>query len=470
MKYWCCCWIVVILLFCLFVYINEKKERLFKENFNTVDDIVCNKDTIVFYADEYINKQNVLYETHYKKCSDYTSTVDTLDVSPTNQHIILTDINNMLTSLNETLENTKASEINRRSLSNQYNNELSASNATLFSNSNTHFNRIEDLNDINDLYGSMDYIQTQVNALSNLDGLILNDLCSEILNNEGDYKTTCSLISQEDFSRDKLESMINTYVLHIPKLSTAYILALKTWITYNQVSSILEINQDQATIRDLLNNAIDKYNSTMEAFKSTEESMFKTMKVYQKFKSNFYHTNSNDTNREQRKAISISQASLVDYVGVTVFSINNDTDGYAYNPLISDAYRFMEEYLFSSCDLSINIDGEGNHFIRPGDSLICKNISIPNREEARADNIEDNTDFQVVERNIDGCSGSPTDEACVEKQQSKFIKSGIEYIFRRSFPRNVVKDVSLEQMTMKKDVDKNLMNVFLKKMFDQSSS
>jgi hypothetical protein len=388
----------------VFDYFNRNRFSLIEP---FVVPVNCSPDNMRLYEQD-----RGLYEDEYNQCFKITSIRDVdgpqLDTEQSRlerANKALTYQLSQLTSEHETLSNnitlSNAELVSRSNI----NTQLTQCNIYLNSeNSN--------LTSISNLLLDMDALQGTYDSLSNLEYTIIGEMCTQMLNGD----SNCGVTQKEDFTKDKLQEILQAHIRMIPYLSESYLLAVKLWIAYNKAEGLV-----MDTDRE---HAIDSYNSTLDTLKAAEKSMYNVKVLYNLYKSNLYYTSSNASNAN----FSLSNND-------EVFDISYTGNQYMYTSnSLSDTYN----KLFETC--SNNIESTSNIFIIT--DLECASSNYDDMIES-----------------ISNC----TDRPDCERAQSSNVQSGLEYIYRNEFSRD---DVNLyPTSTSKNTVDDNIINMFISKVF-----
>ena len=403
--------IIILVLLCIFYYVNTKRTRVI-EQFNDVTG--CLKDQ------ELVNG-----------LCQYKTGVEIEMVPLSTELINLIDLNidltgqlSNLTESNTTLSNTLSNSEDRRDALAVTNSNLTQSNADLTE-------TVSNYQSISNLLGEMDALQLKVNALSDLENTIVNEMCSNL--DIDSSSSNCSLISIEKLTKEKLQNVLQEHINMIPSLSKSYILAVKLWIAYKKACGndcLVEVTNSNML------EAKEAYDDTMRNLKAGEQSMYTVKELYSLYNSNFYYTNIESNAAD----FTLSNASS-NYNIVFVGSSNYKYDDYN----IEDPYSKLFETCTSSNTLSRDL-ADSNIFDVEG--VICAS-----------------SNYSEIVETISNCFNR---DEC-QKEQNSNIQSGLEYIYRDQFHRvyiNGYSDTNDASSDQKNQVDENIIKTFLYKVFN----
>ena len=282
----------------------------------------------------------------------------------------------------------------------------------------------------------MDSYQEKINKLTELEDTINSQLCDEM-------QQKCSLYEMEDFTKEKLEEILQNHIDTIPYLSKAYILAVKMWVAYQKASgdrALIEITDP------VMEYAMKSYTDTINLLKRAEESMYKVRELYKLNKDLFYYTTA-------------AEAASNSTIQLNVFESSNQieitfSNEFVYNPSQSITGSDYDT-LFSTCGSSNNIQetislGTGR-FSTMDIWTVTPNCSSSNYAN-------------IIENGIDNCDIGSNREDCV-REQNPAVESGLEYIYRSKFSRSDINS-STDLPENKNDVDILIANAFLNKVFN----
>lgn len=400
----------------------NKKRKDIVEKF-VEETIQCTHENMREYTNQYINNSNVLYKDRYEKCTDTTSTVvipSRLEVDPLEelmeQHSKLSDSNDSLTDERDTL-NSNISD------SNSILTDLSDRNSNLNDSNNQLSNQQSNLESISNMLNEMDNYQLRINKLNSLETIITGQVCDEM-----GVNSNCGLIHSEHFTKEELQRVLQVHIDNLSGLSEAYIMAVKLWVAYKKASSgtdqLIDIPNSN------LSSALSSYDTTMDTLKEAEQSMYTVKKLYEHYKSNFYYTQSNNSNA------TITLSNVPDDVEISFGSnysyTNTDQDNDDYNTL------------FETCTNSTTQTNSNNYDIS---GIECSSSNYA---------------AEILET-ISNCTNR---NDCVREQDSN-VKSGLESIYRKKFTRDFVLNYTTSETspTVKTDVDKKIAHKFLEKVF-----
>lgn len=399
----------------------NKKRKDIVEKF-VEETIQCTHENMREYTNQYINNSNVLYKDRYEKCRDTTSTVvipSRLEVDPLEelmeQHSKLSDSNDSLTYERNTLSNNHSD-------SNSILSDLSDTNSNLNNSNNQLSNQKSNLESISNMLNEMDNYQLRINELNSLETIITGQVCDEM-----GVNSNCGLIHSEHFTKEELQRVLQVHIDNLSGLSEAYIMAVKLWVAYKKASSgtdqLIDIPNSN------LSSALSSYDTTMDTLKEAEQSMYTVKKLYEHYKSNFYYTQSNNSNA------TITLSNVPDDVEISFGSnysyTNTDQDNNDYNTL------------FETCTNSTTQTNSNNYDIS---GIECSSSNYA---------------AEILET-ISNCTNR---EECVREQGSN-VKSGLESIYRKKFTRDFVLNYTTSEGSgTKTDVDKKIAHKFLEKVF-----
>lgn len=419
----------IILLFGagIFMYLNKcrtAKIETFVEGVLKHDPTQCD-----YYIQEYETKSNSEFRDAYLRCTEHISTVETELGSLLNSadlidaHDMLTETNsNLLASNQELNSNLAASNSNYATLSN-YNVELTAQHAGLTA-SNSNLETISNLLDVMDVY------QSRIDSLSNLEAEITTQVCTEM-------SQYCGLQSIETLTKDALQGFLQNHIDIVPKLSKAYILAVKMWIAYQKAGGgtnpLVDNDSDPKMIA-----ARNAYNNTITLFNTVETSMYSVVQYFSLYKDNFYYT---------IHAAAASNSTITLTNGSDNITIPFNSNVYSYN-----ANEYVYDTLFQTCTSSntqSHIEGSSN----------------PEKYTYSVEASCASSNYAEIIENISDCSDR---ETCV-KEQSSNVQSGLEYIYRSGFSRDTINnDYSTDDdfSNVTTDVDEKIIKTFLHRVFN----
>lgn len=412
----------------IFMYLNKcrtAKIETFVEGVLEHDPTQCD-----YYIQEYETTSNSEFRDAYLRCTEHISTVETELGSLLNSadlidtHYMLTETkSNLLASNQELNSNLTDSNNYYESLSNS-NVQLTAQHAGLTaSNSN--------LETISNLLNVMDNYQLRINSLSNLEAEITNQVCTEM--SEG-----CGLQSIETLTTDKLQEVLQNHIDIVPKLSKAYILAVKMWIAYQKAGGG---GDDETRLIDAedsnMQDAIQSYDNTIELFKTVETSMYSVVQYFSLYKDNFYYTT--HAAAESNSTITLSNI----HNGEDITIPFNSNDNYVYS--FDDVYDKLFETCTSSNTRS-NVEGSSN----------------PEKYTYSVEASCASSNYAEIIESISNCSDR---DNCV-KEQSSNVQSGLEYIYRSEFSRNQINSTDDEFSSVTSEVDQKIVGTFLDKVFN----
>lgn len=407
--------IIILLLFALLYYCNTKRNKVIESFFdqNMYDANGCMKDQelvngLCKYTTD-VEIENVPLSTELTNLMD-------LNIDLTGQ---LSD----LTESNTTLSNDLLNSNNHRDTLSNTKVVLTQSNADLTE-------TVSNYQSISNLLGDMDGLQSRVNALSNLENTIVNNMCSNL--DIGSSSSNCSLISIEKLTKEKLQNVLQAHIDMIPRLSESYILAVKLWIAYKKACGEEDQNCLISNSDSNMQEAINAYNGTMSNLKAGEQSMYAVKELYSLYNSNFYYTKSNIESNAANFTLSNAYSN---------YNIVFDSSNYKYD----DDYNIDDPYskLFETCTSS-NTQVGSNIFDVEG--VICGS-----------------SNYSEIVESISNCD-QPGRNTC-EKEQDSNIQSGLEYIYRSKFDREYVNNYSNTDTT-KAQVDENIVKTFLHNVFN----
>lgn len=270
-------------------------------------------------------------------------------------------------------------------------------------------------------------VQSQVDALSDLEYTIVGEMCSSMgCVNQG-------LSQKESLTREKLTEILQGHINVIPHLSRSYILAVKLWIAHKKYVTILSTDNDD------IKRALSTYNETLDRLKEAEESMFVVKELYEMYKRNVYHTPPSDN-------ATITLSNVDDEIGSST-QIRFDSNGYRYNGKI----EFPEyDKLFQTCTSS--------------------NVQDVTTTVWSIDSVECSASNYSLIENIRECPKLPQNDECLIAQPS-IVKSGLEYIYRSELSRDYINSStssisSINQVDTINHVDTNIKKMFLHKVFN----
>tara|TARA_B110000261_G_scaffold161089_1_gene201908 strand:- start:331 stop:1470 length:1140 start_codon:yes stop_codon:yes gene_type:complete len=371
----------------------------------------CSYENNKLYYTRYITESNQEFKELYEKCNDKTSTVDIAMKSIRNDLIALMESNINLNAELSNLNNSQASLSNELSESNIYRTQLTESNIYLTDSNNSLSNEYDKLVGISNLVDEMRSHQSNLDLLYDLDGIISEEVCLEMLGGSN-LGSNCGLISAEKLTKDKFEKTLQAHINDIPILSTSYILAVKLWIATKKADTLFTTTNHDTTI---LSQAREAYGYTMKLLNDVEVSMYNIIQLYHAYGRNFYYSEDNIGN------ISLSNVSET-YSNISLIV-----------PDITANDNIYQE-LCGTCSSS-NIDS---------DSIVCSNLPS---EEVEEETLSD------------------------DKKQPTPIRSGLEKIYRSNFTRNFINTYSENTVsnTEKSNIDEKIISTFLYKVFYRST-
>ena len=415
----------------VFMYLNKcrtSKIESFVEELLDHDPTQCDR-----YIREYETNSNSAFRDSYLRCTEHISTVEDHVVSLLSaadlidEHEMLTQTNSDLTESNQQLtSNLAASNDYYESLSNS-NVQLTAQHAGLTaSNSN--------LETISNLLNDMDGYQSQIESLSNLESEITLQVCREMGSN-------CGLQSMETLTKEKLQQVLQNHIDIVPKLSKAYILAVKMWIAYQKASggggddALIDGSTDSNMIA-----AIAAYNNTITLFNQVETSMYSIVQYFSLYKDNFYYT----THAASNSTITLFNIPNGNDNITIDFNTNSNVYNYSF-----DAGDDVYDKLFETCTSSNTqslVENSSNQYTYTV-SPTCAS-----------------SNYAEIIETISNCSNR---ETCV-KEQSSNVQSGLEYIYRNKFSRDQINsDYSADNFSsVTSEVDQKIVGTFLYKVFN----
>lgn len=417
----------------IFMYINKcrtSKIEAFVEGVLEHDPTQCD-----YYIQEYETNSNSEFRDTYLKCTEHISTIETELGSLLNSadlidaHDMLTEINSNLSASNRELKSNLAdSNDHYESLSNS-NVQLTEQHAGL-----TVYN--SNLETISNLLNDMDSNQLRINSLSNLEAEITQQVCTKM----SQMSPECGLQSMETLTKEKLQEVLQNHIDIVPKLSKAYILAVKMWIAYQKAGSGTNPLVDSGTDSNM-KAALDAYDSTIDLFNTAETSMYSVVQYFSLYKDNFYYTT--HAASESNSTITLSIPNSSD--SITIDFNSNDSD-YTYTYNAGDVYAKLFETCTSSNTQS-NVDGLSNQYTYTV-AAVCTA-----------------SNYAEIIESISNCDDRDT---CA-KEQSSTVESGLEYIYRSRFSRYVINEEYANDDAFSKataEVDEKIIKTFLNHVFN----
>jgi hypothetical protein len=435
----------IILLFGagIFMYLNKcrtAKIETFVEEVLEHDPTQCD-----YYIQEYETNSNSEFRDAYLRCTEHISTVETELGSLLNSadlidaHDMLTETKSNLLASNQELDSNLTDSNNYYASLSNSNVQLTAQHAGLTaSNSN--------LETISNLLNVMDNYQLRIDSLSNLEAEITNQVCTEM---SGGCRS--GLQSIETLTTDKLQEVLQNHINIVPKLSKAYILAVKMWIAYKKASGT---GDNDALINPLSDSnmlsALNAYNNTISLFNTVETSMYSVVQYFSLYKENFYYT----THAAAESNSTITLSNIPNIVtagnGITIGFNSNDSH-YTYNAG-DDVY----DKLFETCTSSNT------------QSL----VGGPSNQEQYTYSVEASCASSNYAEIIESISNCDDRDTCV-KEQSSNVQSGLEYIYRSKFSREDVNgtytdddDAETSFSSATAEVDEKIVKTFLHHVFN----
>lgn len=418
--------------------IVERESKISPFHFLQVN-IACNEDKFEYYKEQYLTLSNDAFEDAYKKCNNFYSTIDLHTKSSSselrtlkNRFADLSEYNTDLTEERDGLSNDLAD-------SNAYLDALRTSNQELNEDLRGLSNDNKDFESISNLLGDMDSYQEKIDILTELENTINSQLCDEM-------QQKCSLYEMEDFTKEKLEEILQNHINTIPELSKAYILAVKMWVAYQKASG------DRALIESTdpdMESAINSYTDTINLLKTAEKSMYKVRQLYKLNKDLFYYTTA-------------ASAASNSTIHLNVFESSNPieitfSNEFVYNPsqtITGSDY----DTLFSTCGSSNNNIQETISLGTGRDSTMDIWTVTPYCSSSNYVNI--------IENGIGNCAIGSNRDDCV-REQNLVVKSGLEYIYRSKFSRSEINSSTNGDLPENKnDVDNLIAIAFLNKVFN----
>lgn len=422
----------------VFMYLNKcrtSKIETFIETFLQHDPSQCD-----YYIHQYETYSNSEFRDAYLRCTEHISTVET-ELGSLLSSADLIDKHDMLT---ETKSNLIASNLELQS-----DLEYSKSNYESLSNSNITLTEQHarlrasksNLESVSNLLNDMDSYQSRIDSLSNLEAEITQQVCTAM-------NTDCGLQSMETLTKDKLQEVLQKHIDIVPKLSKAYILAVKMWIAYKKASGT---DNNDALIESSHSNmlfALNQYNNTISLFNTVETSMYSVVQYFSLYKDNFYYT----TYAASNSRITLSNIPSSDSVTIDSVTIDFDTDSnvYTYNAG-DDVYDKLFETCTSSNTSSL-VESSSNQYTYSVEASCASN------------------NYAEIIETISNCSDRDR-ETCL-KEQSSNVQSGLEYIYRSEFSREEINqnytddDAENSFSSATSAVDEKIIKTFLQHVFN----
>jgi len=295
------------------------------------------------------------------------------------------------------------------------------------------------LETISNLLTDMDLYQQKIDALSDLEAQITNQVCTAMSQMSED----CGLESIETLTTDKLQEVLQNHIDIVPKLSKAYILAVKMWIAYKKAGG----GGDDALISvgdSNMRAAREEYDSTIALFNTAETSMYSVVQYFSLYKDNFYYT----THAAAESNSTITLSNIPNSSDSITIDFNSNDSHYTYTVGDDDVYNKLFETCTSSNTQSL-VEGSSNQYTY----TVAASCASSNYAE-------------IIE-SISNCDDRNRD-TCV-KEQSSNVQSGLEYIYRNQFSRNQINgdysdDDAFSNATS--EVDEKIIKTFLHHVFN----
>lgn len=420
----------------VFMYLNKcrtSKIETFIETFLPHDPSQCD-----YYIHQYETYSNSEFRDAYLRCTEHISTVET-ELGSLLSSADLIDKHDMLT---ETKSNLIASNLELQSNladSNTYYESLSNSNIALTeqhagltaSNSN--------LESVSNLLNDMDSYQLRINSLSDLEAEITNQVCEEMGSN-------CGLQSIETLTKDKLQEVLQNHIDVVPKLSEAYILAVKMWIAYKKASGTGNNDALIDPVSDSnMSSALNAYNDTISLFNTVEKSMYSVVQYFSLYKDNFYYT----THAAAASNSTITLSNIPNSSDSVIIDFDTDSNVYDYTYNAGDD---VYDKLFQTCtssNTSSLVESSSNQYTYSVEASCAS------------------SNYAEIIETISNCSDRDT---CV-KEQSSNVQSGLEYIYRSEFSRDNINgtytdDDETSFSSFTSTVDEKIIKTFLHHVFN----
>jgi len=425
----------------VFMYLNKCRTSKIETFIETVLPSQCD-----YYIQEYETNSNSQFRDAYLRCTEHISTVETELGSLLNSadlidaHDMLTETkSNLIASNLELQSDLEDSKSNYESLRNS-NVQLTEQHAGLIaSNSN--------LVSVSNLLYEMDSYQSRIDSLSDLEAEITQQvLCTEM-------NTDCGLERIETLTKDKLQEVLQNHIDVVPKLSKAYILAVKMWIAYKKAGGGGDDDDDTRLIAAGDSNMLaarGAYDSTIALFNTVETSMYSVVQYFSLYKDNFYYTTYAAAASNSTITLSNIPNIYTTGNGITI-DFNTDSNVYTYNAG-DDVYNKLFETCTSSNTQSL-VSGSSN----------------PEKYTYEVEASCASNNYAEIIETISNCDDRDT---CV-KEQSNNVQSGLEYIYRSQFSRDQINgtytdddDAETSFSSATSAVDEKIIRTFLHHVFN----
>lgn len=414
----------------VFMYLNNcrtsKIESFVEDNTLEHDPTQCD-----YYIQQYESNSNSEFRDSYLRCTEHISTVEDHVVSLLSAADLIDEYemlsqtkSNLQDSNQELRSNLTASNLHYASLSNS-NVQLTAQHARL-TESNTN------LESVSNLLDEMDRYQLRIDSLSSLEAEITEKVCREMGSN-------CGLQSMETLTKDKLQEVLQNHIDIVPKLSKAYILAVKMWIAYQKAIGLIDESTDSN-----MESAREAYNDTISLFNQVEKSMYSIVQYFSLYKDNFYYT----THAVAASNSTISLSNIPNSENITI-TFNSNDNVYSFNAN-DDVYDKLFETCTSSNTQTSVDDGLSNQYIYTVEAACAKR------------------NYAEIIESISNCEDRNRDRDTCVKEQSSNVQSGLEYIYRSQFSRDQInRDYTDDDFSsVTSGVDQKIVGTFLDKVFN----